>query len=128
MDTRIINYTIGKIDDVYYYLSLLYRKINNNEKAIYYLLKIKSNKYNIIQEIVTLCIRNKYYKELYEYYNNLLEAEDKNKINDLFLYIESEKLHLDKNECNEITKLFTKGNNLYAKLNNIRISYENKDR
>jgi glycosyltransferase involved in cell wall biosynthesis len=127
VDIKTLNYTLGKIDEVHFNLALLYSKIMNNEKAIYYLLKIESNKYNIIQEIVTLCIRNKCYERLYEYYNNLLETEDYNKINEFFLYIEAAKLHLDKIECNNITEIFAKGTSLYARLNNIRINYENNN-
>ena len=126
-DTGVITYYMGKIDDAYYCLSLLYRKINETEKAMYYLLKIKNSKRNITQEIVSFCINNRYFNGLYKYYNNLLEAKDKNEIDKFFLYIEGEKLRLDKNECKEITELFAKGNNLYNKLNCLRISYENSD-
>lgn len=127
VDIRNINYTIGKINDVYYYLYLLYSKITDNEKALYYLLKINNSKYNILQELVTFCIKNKYYKGLYECYRSFFRAEDNDKIKDLLLYIEKGKMKLDKIECNEITKLLTNNGSLYAKLNKIRISYENKN-
>jgi glycosyltransferase involved in cell wall biosynthesis len=127
IDTRIVNHTIGNISFAYYSLNLLYRKINEVEKAIFYLMKIKSNEFNISREIAELCIKNKYYEKLYEYYNNLMETEDNNRISNLFLYIESEKLNLDKNECHKIVNLFSEGNSLYAKLNKIRIKYWNGD-
>lgn len=125
-DISVLNYTIGKIDEVYYNLALLNGKINNNEKALNYLKKIKSNKYNVAQEAAAICFRNKYYNGLYSYYTYLIEKEDNDKINMFLLCIEGLKLHLDKVECNKIDKLFTDGNNLYSKLNVIRVNYQDK--
>lgn len=127
-NTTIVNYTLGNINDGYYILYQLYKSQQESEKAFINLLKIKNNKYDIEKEVVILCLTNKYYEGVKSYYNILIESQNNEKMQRFFLYIEKERLNLDVLERENLLKIFTKGNNSYAKLNYIRYKYKLKEK
>lgn len=126
-DIATVYYTIGRINDVYYYLYVLHSKFKNNDKAVYYISKIKDNSYDVNKEIVEFSIKNKMYDKLLEYSTKLINEEKYDESEELYLWIESQKLEIDNDENNELTELFSKDSTSYGKLNNIRIKYINRD-
>ncbi|WP_147565980.1 glycosyltransferase [Clostridium tyrobutyricum] len=122
-----IYYTIGRINDVYFYMYIGYRELKNVDKAVEYLLKIEDKKYNINKEIVSIFIDNNMYDKLLEYVNKLIGEEKNSQLEEIYVYIEWYKIRIDKSESNKLTEIFTNDRTPYGKLNSIRIKYMCKD-
>lgn len=122
----VIYYTIGRLNDVYYYIYYSYYKLNNVDKVLEYIDRVDDKKFNITKDIVHLFIKNCIYDKLFSYGKNLLRNKKNDELEKFYFYIENEKLNMDKNESEKLTELFSKDNTKYARLNRIRLKYANK--
>ncbi|AVK48275.1 hypothetical protein AXY43_09655 [Clostridium sp. MF28] len=124
-DVSIIDYTIGKVDEVYYCLYKLSREAGEYERAGNYLLKIEDvHQYDICGNIVDLYIETNEYHYLKEYEQRLLAEDDNNTvIKKFYSELEIKKLKLKNEEVGMLTELFVDGNTTYNYLNKIRLDY-----
>lgn len=118
-------YTLNRVDEVYYKLYVLSRQIGDYDDAEKYLLCVNSIKYNVPVCMVDLCISTKKYHQIKKYEEDLIS---KNKLDDvakLYNALEIKKMAVEKEDIKELTRIFSAGNMLYNHLNVIRMAFQN---
>ncbi|MFT9849590.1 glycosyltransferase [Aneurinibacillus sp. REN35] len=99
----------------YKMIQYFYDKEKSRE-AFPYFVFIK-DEYKKIPLFIKLCICLKQYENLYDYYRNMDELQYKNIFIDI---LENEKERIEVSQKQEIEKVFSDGEDVYAKLNKIR--------
>lgn len=119
----VVDMTVNNYEEVYLDLSMLYKKMDDKEKALKYIKKIKEKSIvaQAIPHIVETYIDLNMYNELKTYYTNLMGQNKK--FSYLFwAHVESNIKKLEKNNKDKIIKLFSKGNCEYSILNTTRLA------
>lgn len=124
-DMSVIDTTLCRINQVYYYLYLLNNDRKEYEKAKSYLLSITEDNYELEKNIVDLYLKTKEYDEIKKHEGNLIKEGNQYKINNLYTAIENSKLNLEKENVDLLVKLFSVGDSNYNKLNRIRLDFNN---
>ncbi|AGY77269.1 tetratricopeptide repeat-containing glycosyltransferase [Clostridium autoethanogenum] len=124
-DISVIDYTLGRVNEVYYSLYLLNMRLKDYGSAKEYLLSISDDKHSIPQNIVKLCIIAKKYNLMKDYEKELFIKQKNEDIKELYIALEKEKLKMVFEKTNKFTEMFSQGNTSYNLLNTIRLSYEN---
>lgn len=124
-DISVIDYTLGRVNEVYYSLYLLNMGLKDYRSAKEYLLSISDDKHSIPQNIVKLCMSAKKYNLMKDYEKELFIEQKNEDIKELYITLEKEKLKMGCEKANKFTEMFSQGNTSYNILNTIRLSYEN---
>ena len=123
----VAHFTIGKFEEAYFDLSILYERQGNYEESLKYSKKILSENAlpRAFNQIMLLHVKVGKYKELKNYYDNEILIKN-NKFKDIFINnLESCLSHIKKDKIQNIYKVFSEGNSEYALLNKIRVNGEN---
>ena len=125
-DPSVTNITVGKYEDVYLDLCMLYYEGNNIEEALKYAKKITST--NILSAamvyIIKIYLDLKDDQGLKDYYHKEIIKAEKEIIHHFWTCLENEIEKLDKDEKNKIITLFSTGESSYSLFNKVRLHIE----
>ncbi len=122
-DITTANYTLGFIEEVYLNLGILYKQLEQYDKAIDYINKIKSRKVlnMAIETVVDLFIKADKFKQLKRYYDSKILGQNQELLNHFTLHLEKYRQQLDKIKQNQIISIFAGYDNGYSVLNEVRL-------
>ena len=123
----IINYTIDKIDDVYFDLFKLKENAEEYDEAQKYLLKIKSDKFNLSMNMVEMCVNAKEYGRLKKYEEELTLDNREDDMKKLYDSLEDVERLLNYKKETAISEVFSHGSTTYNILNKLRVSFKNDE-
>lgn len=122
-DASLALYTIKDEEKAYENMFYACYNLKNYSGAIEYLSKMKEKDIfgkSALNLIIYSYIAEKKYKELYEYYMvNFVSVEDKKNFQDI---LEGQKLNISKEANKNIESVFASNNDIYGKLNEIRLN------
>lgn len=123
-DLSVTHATLGKCEDVYLDLCMLYYRQEDMLEALKYARKITSQNIlkSVMPYIINIYIDLQQYNELNEYYSReIIEEEDEEIIIHFWTCLENAINKLDKDEKIKIARLFSAEDDDYSLLNNIRL-------
>lgn len=125
-DISIIDYTLDKVNEVYYMLYELNKHKKAYDKAQEYLLNITDKKCNVPAYMVNLHVSSKEYYKLKDYEENLILQDKYDDINKLYDALEDAYMLIDHEEVTKLIETFSLGDSPYNNLNSIRLKFENE--
>lgn len=124
-DLSVTHHTICAVEDVYLDLTVLYSNAKDHERALRYATMIKSKNIMayVFPHIIKLFIETGNFDGLGKYYHKNIRGENKD-LSDEFISCLEKSLssEIDQDDAVEIMKVFSKGEEKYATLNQIRLT------
>lgn len=121
----VVYYTIGKFEEAYFDLSILYERQGDYEIALQFAKKVLSEDAlaGTFNQIILVHAKLNKYSELRSYYNKVISINGKFK--DMFINtLESYLSHANRDKVENILKVFSEDDSEYALLNIVRLSKE----
>lgn len=127
-DVSVPSMTLEVYEEAYLDLCNLYRKIGNNEEALEYAKKIKSEaQFNkVLPSLIELYIDLNNHEELKKEYLKIPETNE-SMLNDFWIHLETIMLKLENNKKDKLVELFSKGDCKYSLLNKVRMDIKNNN-
>lgn len=129
-DISVINYTLGKADEVYHDLVVLSTRADEHEEAYKHFLEIKSEKFQekLWRTMVGVWVKLDKIETIRTYYQEHVQTLEDIKIQTFEMHIENEKLKLDRDKKVAIMQEFVKVAGDYSLLNRVQLSEMTNER